>query len=319
MKTMKLGATDIAISAIVFGGWQAGKQYWVGIDDDEQIEAHRAAFSAGVTAFDTAEVYGRGHSERILARALGHERDKIVIASKVSWEHLRRESVIEACERSLKNLGTDRIDLYYIHWPAGTFGSEIVPIEETMGALLALKEQGKIRAIGVSNFDRAKLEAACRVGRVDAVQPCHSLFFRASEAEVFPYCEGHGITVLAYSPLAQGLLTGKFRRGQVFPPKDNRADNRLFKGATYERALEAIEELRPIAAKHGLTLVELALGWIITRPNTAAIVGARNATQAAANARAGDVVLPAEDRATIDRIGQSVYATLGPGSMMWDW
>jgi myo-inositol catabolism protein IolS len=239
MRYEKLGSTSIEISKIIFGGWQAGKEYWVGIDDEEQIAAHRAALDAGVTTFDTAEVYGRGHSERILAEALSAQRARIVIATKVSWSNLRREDVISACERSLRNLRTDHIDLYQIHWPAGTFGGELVPIEETMGALCDLKAQGKIRAIGVSNFNRAQLEAAGRVGRVDSLQPCYSLFFRGTVPDVLPYCEEQGISVLAYSPLAQGLLTGKFGRGHVFPEDDVRADNRLFKGEAFERALSA--------------------------------------------------------------------------------
>jgi len=318
MRTRKLGTTSIEVSAIVFGGWQAGKESWVGIDDRAQIEAHRAALDAGVTTFDTAEEYGAGHSERILAKALAGERERIVIATKVSWNNLRRAKVIEACERSLRNLGTDRIDLYQIHWPAGSFGSEHVPIEETMGALLDLKAQGKIRAIGVSNFDRSQLEAARRVGPVDSLQPCYSLFFRKAVEGTLGYCQEHGITVLAYSPLAQGLLTGKFGRGHVFAEGDNRVDNRLFKGAAFEEALAALDALRPIAARNGLTLANLALAWLVAGEGVCAIVGARDAAQAAANARAGDVTLGAEDLAAVGRIGRAVSDALSPG-LMWDW
>nr|WP_153824810.1 aldo/keto reductase [Polyangium spumosum] len=306
------------VSSIVFGGWQAGKESWVGIDDDAQIAAHRAALDAGVTTFDTAEEYGAGHSERILTKALAGERGRIVIATKVSWNNLRRAKVIEACERSLRNLATDRIDLYQIHWPAGSFGSEPVPIEETMGALLELQAQGKIRAIGVSNFNRSQLEAACRVGRVDSLQPCYSLFFRKAADDTLSYCEENGITVLAYSPLAQGLLTGKFGRGHVFAEGDNRADNRLFKGEVFEEALRALDELRPIAAKNGLSLVNLALAWLVAQKNVCAVVGARDAAQAAENTRAGDVSLDVQDLAEMDRIGRVVSDALPPG-LMWDW
>jgi len=319
MKYKRLGQTSIELSAVVFGGWQAGKESWVGIDDRAQIEAHRAALEAGVTTFDTAEEYGAGHSERILRQALSSERERIVIATKVSWNNLRREKVFEACERSLRNLGTDRIDLYQIHWPAGTFGSEVVPIEETMGALLDLKAQGKIRAIGVSNFNRSQLEAASLVGRVDSLQPCWSLFFRKMEEDTLSYCQDNQITILAYSPLAQGLLTGKFGRGHVFAEGDNRVDNLLFRGAAFEAALGALDELRPIAERNGLSLVELALGWLVAHEGACAVVGARNATQARANAKAGDVVLGAEDLEAIGRIGKGVSDALGPVSMMWDW
>lgn len=318
MRYEKLGSTSIEISKIIFGGWQAGKGDWVGVDDKETIAAHRAAFEAGVTTFDTAEAYGEGHSERILAEALSSERERIVILTKVSWEHLRRDQVIDACERSLRNLRTDRIDLYQIHWPAGTFGSAIVPIEETMGALVDLKAQGKIRAIGVSNFDRAQIEAASRVGRIDSLQPCYSLFFRGIEREVLPYCEANGISVLAYSPLAQGLLTGRFGRGHVFPQGDNRADNRLFKGETFEKALVALDELRPIAERNRMTLGELALAWLTHRKGNAAIVGARNAAQAVQNARAGRLTISEEDFERVGAIGKPVSDSLGLG-LMWDW
>jgi myo-inositol catabolism protein IolS len=314
MKTQELGGTAIRISAVVFGGWQSGKEYWVGVDDRETIAAHRAALDAGITTFDTAEDYGAGHGERILREALGDRRDEIVICTKVSWDNLRREKVIAACERSLA-----RLDLYEIHWPAGTFGSEVVPIEETMGALLDLKAEGKIRAIGVSNFSLAELRAACAVGRVDAIQPCYSLFFRHFERETAAYCEENGISVLAYSALAQGLLTGRFGPGTSFPEGDNRRDNKLFQGETFQRALAAIEALRPIAERNGVTLGQLALAWLAARPRTAAIAGARSAEQAVSNARAGDVALSRADLDEIDRIGWTVARPLIDDPMMWTW
>ena len=289
MQLRQLGRTKIEISPILFGGWQAGKSGWTGIDDNETIAAHRAAFDSGITTFDTAEAYGQGYSERILAQALGSKRDRIVIATKVWAGNLKAEKVVEACERSLKNLDTDRIDLYQIHWPSGNFGSEIVPIEETMGALNTLKEQGKIRAIGVSNFSRVQLEEASQYGRIDSLQPPYSLFWRQVEAETVPYCVENKISILAYSPMAQGLLTGKFGRGHTFEKGDNRANNKLFQGETYERAQTALDQLRPLADKYGITLGQLSLAWLIAQPQTSAIVGARNAEQAMQNAVGGDV------------------------------
>lgn len=319
MKKKQLGATSLQISAVIFGGWQAGKEYWVGIDDQESIAAHRAAFDAGITTFDTAEEYGAGHSERILAEALGAHRDEIVICTKVSWANLRREKVIAACEGSLARLRTDHIDLYQIHWPAGTFGSEVVPIEETMGALADLKAEGKIRAIGVSNFSLAELAAARAAAPVDAIQPCYSLFFRHFERETLACCEEHHISVLAYSPLAQGLLTGRFGPGTTFPEGDNRRDNKLFQGETFARALDALAALRPIAERNGLTTAQLALAWLLQRPQTAVIAGARSPAQAVANAKAGDVILSAADREEIDRIGWTVARPLLDDPMMWRW
>ena len=319
MQHRQLGRTKIEISAIIFGGWQSGKSEWVGIDDSETIKAHQAAFDSGVTTFDTAEAYGEGHSERILAQALGGKRDQIVIASKVFADHLKPEQVVEACERSLKNLGTDRMDLYQIHWPAGTFGTEAVPIADTMGALLTLKEQGKIRAIGVSNFSRAQLQEAAQVGRVDSLQPPYSLFWRQVEGDAGPYCVDNKISILAYSPLAQGLLTGKFGRGHVFAEGDNRRGNKLFSGENYERAQNALDKLRPMADKYGVSVGQLALGWLIAQPMTSAIVGARNAAQAVQNAEAGDVEIDEDDLDAIDEIGRTVTDRLDKNPIMWNW
>lgn len=319
MRQLTLKHSGIALSRIVCGGWQAGKDLWVGIRDEDSIAAMRAAFYAGITAFDTAEDYGSGHSERILGQALGHCRDQIVIATKVSWHHLRRDHIIEACERSLRNLGTDRIDLYQIHWPAGTFGSERVPLAESMGALLDLKAQGKIRAIGVSNFDIEQLEEACRLGPVDSLQPPYSLFWRVIERDLVPFCERAGIAILAYSPLAQGLLGGRFRAGHRFEPGDNRADNKLFQGQTFVRALEAVEALRPLAAHHGVTMAQLALAWITSHPTAAAIVGVRSPDHAVENAAAGDVTLSEDELAEMDRISRQVVDSMDENPVMWTW
>jgi len=319
MQHRQLGRTKIQISAIIFGGWQSGKSEWVGIDDAETIKAHQAAFDGGITTFDTAEAYGEGHSERILGQALGSKRDQIVIASKVFTDHLKRDQVVEACERSLQNLGTDRIDLYQIHWPAGTFGTDAVPIEETMGALLTLKEQGKIRAIGVSNFNRTQLQEAAAVGRVDSLQPPYSLFWRQVEGDAAPYCIDNKISILAYSPLAQGLLTGKFKRGHKFEEGDNRAGNKLFSGENYERAQNALDKLRPLADKYGVTVGQLSLAWLIAQPQTSAIVGARNTEQATQNAAAGDVEVDEDDLDAIDEIGRAVTDRLDKNPIMWNW
>ncbi len=319
MQYRQLGRTKIEISAIIFGGWQSGKSEWVGIDDADTVTAHRAAFDSGITTFDTAEAYGEGYSERILAQALGDKRDQIVIASKVFADNLKADKVVEACERSLKNLGTDRIDLYQIHWPAGTFGTEKIPIEETIGALTALKEQGKIRAIGVSNFSRAQLEEAAQYGRIDSLQPPYSLFWRQVESDAAPLCVDNKISIIAYSPMAQGLLTGKFRRGHKFAEGDNRGGNKLFQGETFERAQNALDKLRPLADKYGVTLGQLSLAWLIAQPMTSAIVGARNADQATQNAVAGDVEIDEDDLEAIDEIGRTVTDRLDNNPIMWQW
>ncbi|HEY9781352.1 MAG TPA: aldo/keto reductase, partial [Leptolyngbyaceae cyanobacterium] len=240
-------------------------------------------------------------------------------ATKVFANHLKYDSVIEACEGSLKNLNTDYIDLYQIHWPSGAFNSDIVPIEETMSALNELKQQGKIRAIGVSNFSRTQLEEASQYGRIDSLQPPYSLFWRYVEKDAMSYCIENNISILAYSPLAQGLLTGKFERGHKFAPEDNRSKNKLFQGENYERAQQALDKLRPIADRHQVSLANLALAWLIAQPQTNAIVGARNAEQAAANALAADLQLSPDELKEIDDISRIVTDRLDDNPVMWNW
>ena len=319
MEKRSLGTSGIKITAILMGTWQAGKAQWVGIEDAETIKAIRAAFDAGITTIDTAEVYGKGHSEQIVAQALSDVRSQVEYATKVFANHLKYDSVIEACEGSLKNLNTDYIDLYQIHWPSGAFNSEIVPIEETMSALNELKQQGKIRAIGVSNFSRTQLEEASQYGRIDSLQPPYSLFWRYVEKDAMSYCIENNISILAYSPLAQGLLTGKFERGHKFAPEDNRSKNKLFQGENYERAQQALDKLRPIADRHQVSLANLALAWLIAQPQTNAIVKARNAEQAAANALAADLQLSPDELKEIDGIGRIVTDRLDDNPVMWNW
>ncbi len=319
MKTRELGTSGIQITPIITGTWQAGKAMWVGIEDAETVKAIRAAFDAGITTVDTAEVYGSGHSEQIVAEALSDVRSQAVYLTKVFANHLKYDQVIAACEGSLKNLRTDYIDLYQIHWPAGAFGSEVVPIAETMQALTDLKQQGKIRAIGVSNFSRAQLAEACQYGRIDSLQPPYSLFWRYVERDAQPYCMEHNISILAYSPLAQGLLTGKFQPGHQFDPSDNRYKNKLFQGETFERSQQALAKLRPIADRLHTSLANLALAWLIAQPQTSAITGVRHADQATDNAKAAAVNLSAENLAEIDAIGRIVTDHLDDNPVMWNW
>ncbi|MGB3241203.1 MAG: aldo/keto reductase [Geitlerinemataceae cyanobacterium] len=319
MKTRPLGKSEIQITPIIMGTWQAGKRMWVGIEDAETIKAIRAAYESGITTIDTAEVYGEGHSERIIAEALSDVRDRVVYASKVFANHLKFELVLEACHRSLQNLKTDYLDLYQIHWPSGTWNSEVIPIEETMSALERLKKEGKIRAIGVSNFSRSQLEEAQQYGRIESVQPPYSLFWRQVEKELQPYCVEQKISILAYSSLAQGFLTGKFGLDHQFAEGDHRAKNKLFSDReNYQRVQNALDRLRPIAERYGCSLANLSLAWSIAQPQTNAIVGARNAQQAIANSHAADVQLSAEDLTKIDRISRTVTEHLDENPVMWN-
>jgi myo-inositol catabolism protein IolS len=317
MQMRSLGNSGLKISPILMGTWQAGKEMWVGIDDNQTKSAIRAAFEAGITTFDTAETYGNGHSERVLGEAVSDFRDRIILTTKVFPNHLKAEQVIDACHKSLQNLKTDVIDLYQIHWPAGSFKTKVVPIEETMGALNQLKEEGKIRAIGVSNFSRQQLEQASEYGRIDSFQPPYSLFWRHIETDAMPYCVENDITILAYSPMAQGLLTGKFAKDHKFEKGDHRAKNRLFKPDNYQRVQEALQRLRPLAEEKKISLGQLALAWVISHTGACAIAGARSAEQAVQNAAAAEISLSDDELAKLDEIGRLVTDNMDDDPMMW--
>ena len=318
MELRALGTSGVKITPVIMGTWQAGKDMWVGIDDSETAKAIRAAFESGITTVDTAAIYGDGHSERIVGNALADVRGRVVYATKVFSNQLKYSQVVEACHRSLKNLKTDYLDLYQIHWPSGSWGSEIVPIEETMRAMTDLKQQGKIRAIGVSNFSRTELEEAAVYGRIDSLQPPYSLFWRQVEGDAMPYCVDNNITILAYSPLAQGLLTGKFGPDHKFAKGDHRSKNRLFKSKNYQRVQQALSRLGAIANRYEVSLAQIALAWVIAQPRTCAIAGARNAEQVLDNAKAVEVTLSSADLAEIDAIGRTVTDKLDADPVMWE-
>lgn len=319
MKTVLLGRSGIEISAVVMGMWQAGQQYWVGVEDSQIISAVGAALDSGVTTFDTAEEYGEGHSEQLLGQALKGRRDQAVILSKVFSNHLKHDQVIEACHRSLKNLQTDRIDLYQIHWPSGSWESEVVPLAETLGALQKLKEEGKIRAIGVSNFSLAQLNEAITFAQIDSLQSPYSLLWRYLESELIPFCEKKKIAVLAYSPLAQGVLTGKFKVDHRFEKGDNRKLGKLVEKETFPAVLKVVEGLRALAQERGVTLAQLALAWVIRRENTAAISGVRNSAQITDNASAGELQLSSDEIYAMEKLAEPINQKFVGQAIPWFW
>ncbi|HEX8235373.1 MAG TPA: aldo/keto reductase [Abditibacteriaceae bacterium] len=319
MERRQLGRSGLDVTVLTMGCWQAGGEQWTNTDDESSIAAIRAAHSGGINFFDTAEGYGGGHSEEIVAQALQGHRDDVFIATKVGPENYTAEKVRQSCNNSLQRLQTDHIDLYQLHWPSGQWGSPLVPIEETMGAMVQLQKEGKIRAIGLSNYNSQQIEEALQYGRVDSLQPPYSLFWRPFEANgTVDTCIKHNIGIIAYSPLAQGLLTGKFNKDNK-PEGDNRAGNALFKGETYDKALAAVDRLKPIAEKYGVSTGHLSLQWLIGQPGlTSVIVGARNAQQVSDNIQAAGFQISEEDRAAIDRIGRTVTDTLGEDQTnMW--
>jgi aryl-alcohol dehydrogenase-like predicted oxidoreductase len=315
---VNLGQTDIKITPLIIGTWQAGKRGWVGIEDQEIIASIQTALEQGITTIDTAEIYGDGYSEKLVGKAIKNYQDKAVIATKVFANHLAYTQVLEACEHSLKRLQIETIDLYQIHWPSGTWNSPVVPIEETMNALVKLQEQGKIRAIGVSNFNLIQLQAAQQYGVISSIQSPYSLFWRGVEQDLIPYCVEQNISVLAYSPLAQGLLTGKFTPDHRFPADDVRSKNILFQGELYQQAQQALAQMRPIAEAYHVSLGNLALAWLLEQPQTHAIIGVRNREQVLGNLPAVTLQLRAETLAELDRISRSVNDLIPPDALLWN-
>ncbi len=306
MEYRELGQSGLTVSEVSLGCWVTGGDYWGGADDDQSIAAIRKAVDCGINFIDTAELYGRGHSEDIVGRAIADLRQDVLLSSKVWKTNMSKDMVPVACEGSLKRLDADCIDVYFIHYP-----SDEIPIGETMEAMGKLKKEGKIRAIGLSNFTVAQIREAMQFGTVDVIQPCYSLLWRGIEEDVLPFCSEQGIGVVAYSPLAQGLLTGKFKPGATFPAGDGRVRTPLFQPGTLERCLEVAEGLLPYGRKYGKTQGQVAINWLTGREGvTSAIVGARTASQAEENAGAGGWRLSGEDAAAIDRIGRAVTDTL---------
>ncbi|HEV2124358.1 MAG TPA: aldo/keto reductase [Chloroflexota bacterium] len=304
MERRRLGQSDVDVSVIGLGTWPMSGQWWGVTDDDESIRTIHRALDLGVTLIDTAEGYGKGHSEEVLGRALVGRRDQAVIADKVSPTNLEPQSIHASWEGSCRRLGTDYLDVYFIHWP-----NIDVPIADVMGEMERLRTEGKIRAIGVSNFTAA--EEARRFGRIDVLQPPYNLFWRFVERKEIPYCMEHTIGIMTYSSVAQGLLTGTLRRDTQFAEGDNRPTTMLFQPGTYERCLDAVEQMRPIAAKYGKTLAQLAIAWNIHQPGiTTSLLGARTVAEIEENASATDFQLSDEDRAALGRIGRAVFETL---------
>lgn len=281
--TKTFGSTDLNASSIVYG-CMGGAGAFGAQDEQDSIEALQEAFNVGINFFDTAEAYGDGYSEQLLHRALGDKRSEMVISSKVATQNLAPSDVIAACERSLKNLGTDFIDIYMLHWP-----NRDVPLADSIGALKKLKEDGKIRYYGVSNFGSNDIETALALGDISVNQLPYHLFFRAIEFEVQPKCEAAGIPIMCYSSLMQGLLAGKYKTLDDFPVSRARTrmfDHRRWGEAVHgeEGAEEAGQELLDIlwqlTTDTGLSMEELAIGWLKAQPAVGGvIVGTRNGKQ----------------------------------------
>ena len=293
MEYVTLGNSGIKVSQIGLGVWQASGD-WKG-NDDEITMALAKSLELGINLVDTAEAYGNGHSEEVLGRALKSlGRDNFVIATKVYGAHLRYDELQRAAEASMKRLGVSEIDLYQVHWPDPW---QQIPLKHTMRALEKLYLEGKIRAIGVSNFAVRDLEEArsC-LSRTDIVtnQLRYNLLQTEIEEEVLPYSKREGIRILAWSPLAQGALTGKYNK-ETRPQGDVREENALFTPQNMEESEKLLSVLSRIAKTHGATMSQVALNWLETNPLVIPIPGAKNAAQAEENAGSVSLKLTLEE------------------------
>ncbi|RJP26592.1 MAG: aldo/keto reductase [Candidatus Omnitrophota bacterium] len=328
MKYRKLGKSDLNASVVGLGTWVTGGGIVWGKnpDDNESIRAIQASIDAGVNLIDTAPAYGFGRSEEVIGKAIQGRRDQVIIATKCGlwtkdkrgsffcefdgrdmYRCLRPDTIREEVEMSLRRLGVDVIDLYQVHWPA--IEPEKTPIAETMGCLMDLKAQGKIRAIGVSNVCLDEMKEYEAHGVVDTNQPRYSMFCRGIEKDILPYCIDHRISTLSYMSLEQGLLTGKVTMDRQFDKNEWRSNeqwNPWFKPANRKRVLDLLASWKDLTVKYDCTLAQLAIAWTFHQPGvTHVLCGARTQTQAMDNAKAGSLALEPAD---VDRIRNEVIA-----------
>jgi aryl-alcohol dehydrogenase-like predicted oxidoreductase len=318
--TVKLGMTDLEVFPVAFGAWELGGE-WGQFDEEAGVAAIRHARELGVNLFDTAQGYGFGASERLLGRALRDEldnrRDEVMIATKgglrMTEEGLVRDAspawLRSGVDDSLRALGVDYVDLYQVHWP-----DPKVPLAETAGALQELVDEGKIRHVGVSNFDAGQMAEFARTRPVETLQPPYHLFRRDIEAEVLPYCREHDVGVLVYGPLAHGLLTGALNEKTTFAPDDWRSGAPFFKGETYHQNLQVVGELERFASEQlGVSVSRLAIAWALANPAVqVAIVGARSPSHIADSVAAAELHLSEADLEEIDRIIAGAVPMSGP-------
>lgn len=311
MRTRKLGYTDLELTTVGLGTWAMGGPWlygWGPQDDDEAIGAVLTALEKGINWIDTAPIYGLGHSEELVGKALKQTSQKPLIATKCGllWSEqnqripcLEAKSIREECHTSLKKLGVDVIDLYQMHWPQPD-----EDIEKGWEEMAKLAEEGKVRYIGVSNYSVEQIRRIQKIAPVASLQPPYSMLHREVEDELLSYCAENKIGVVAYSPMQRGLLTGKFsqERLDALALDDHRRKSPDFLEPEFTATLQFVDELRPIAERNGRTLAQLAISWVLRRPEvTAAIVGARRPEQIIETSAASDWALSRED---IDEIEQ---------------
>jgi methylglyoxal reductase len=329
MQYRTLGRTDISASAVALGTWAIGGGPWWGDSDDSQsVKAIQAAVDAGVNLIDTAPAYGWGHSEEIVGKAVKGRRDKVILSTKCGlwWKddrgssffemddkHVKRcllpATIVEELEISLRRLDTDYIDLYHTHWQS--MEPDKHPIDDTMKCLMKLKEEGKIRAVAASNVDLDHIKQYQAAGILDAIQPRYSMLDRAIENEILPHCQANGISALAYSPLEQGLLTGKIGMDQTFAEGVYRNQIPWYLPANRQKVLNLLEGWSDLLTKYNCSLPQLVIAWTTAQEGiTFVLCGARKEAHVKDNVGAGDLALEAFD---LERMRKDVEALGAPG------
>jgi aryl-alcohol dehydrogenase-like predicted oxidoreductase len=317
MRNVRLGKTGLEVSVLAFGTWSFGGD-WGAFDADEAKKTIGRALDIGINFFDTAQAYGFGESERLLADALWSRvpRDRVVVATKgglrKDGDTVHRDAsarwLREGVEASLRNLRTDYIDLYQVHWP-----DLKTPAEETGRVLADLVREGKIRHAGVSNYSPRQMTDLAQYGPVETDQPPYHMFHRDIEAELLPYAERNDIGVLVYGPLAHGVLSGTMTPATTFPAGDWRGSSADFKGQKFARDLEVVDRLKQYAAAHEITMPQLAIAWTISNPGVdVAIVGARHPEHLNDPAAAADMHLSSSDRDELNEILANAVEIVGP-------
>jgi aryl-alcohol dehydrogenase-like predicted oxidoreductase len=306
MEHRRLGKSALNVSVIGLGTWAIGGKFWGHTDETEAIAAIQKAIDGGINLIDTAPIYGDGHSEELVGKAVKGRRHQVIIATKCGVRFrgadlvndLTPKSIRKELEVSLKLLDTDVIDLYQCHWPDPN-----TPIEDTIGEMEKMKAEGKIRAIGVSNFDAALLKRAQKVAQVASNQVQYSLLNREIEKELIPFCREQAIGILAYGLMGGGILTGKYKQKTKFGKDDARGFfYNFYDEPQWSQVQALLKELERIAARHGKPVAHVAINWVRQQAGlTSALVGARSPQQAEANAAAGDWQLSSEDLAIINK------------------
>ncbi|QUE77128.1 aldo/keto reductase [Stutzerimonas stutzeri] len=320
IETLSIEGIATPISRIGLGTWAIGGWMWGGADDERSVTTIRTALERGINLIDTAPVYGFGHSEEVVGKALEGVRDQAVIATKVALDWSdggpRRNStparIRHEIEDSLRRLRTDRIDLYQVHWP-----DPLVPIEETAAELEKLRQEGKILAIGVSNYSTEQMDAFRKAAPLASVQPPYNLFERAIETDVLPYARDNGLAVLGYGALCRGLLSGRMNSSTTFDGDDLRKSDPKFKAPRFAQYLAAVEALKNLAReRHGKSVLALAIRWVLDQGPTIALWGARRPDQLDGIDEAFGWTLSPQDLQDIDRLlAEHITDPVGPEFM----